>query len=261
MESLILTLEMLQTVSRQSCRRSTRVLAVDYNITRIVSASSPIFIYQKPRNPFTQPNSFRYFSSTQQNNVLTDQPSTPDPPKRPSPYRLLQPHMFLSQFAPLHISGWRLDSIAQQERLINPLSAVDEALDVEGGDLQDRRLVRAFMMGEGKVGWKDAMKYVQKAGEIIEEEDHHPTILITPSSDYIPSFTSLQNTGKENNGYLIEISTHTHTPLPPYPLPTKNPAHKMRPGVTGKDIRLAERLEEAWEGVMGGKHKVEMKKE
>ncbi|WWD04907.1 hypothetical protein V865_002978 [Kwoniella europaea PYCC6329] len=259
--ALSFTARMLQTVSRRSCRRCARAFALDYNITRTVSASSPIFIYQKPRNPFTQPDSFRYFSSTQQNNVVTDQPSTPNPPKRPSPYRLLQPHTFLSQFAPLHISGWRLDSIAQQERLINPLSAVDEALDVEGGDLQDRRLVRAFMMGEGKVGWKDAISFAQRAGEIIEEEDHHPTILITPSSDYIPSSTSLQHTGKENNGYIIEISSHTHTPLPPYPLPAKNLAQKMRPGVTGKDIRLAERLEEAWEGVMGGKHKVEMKKE
>ncbi|WVQ65741.1 uncharacterized protein L199_003919 [Kwoniella botswanensis] len=242
---------MLRTGSRQLCRSCVRHLT---RARRVSPAASTSSIVSTPHS--SSFNAIRSYASS-----FSEQPSNPSPPKRPSPYRLLQPHKFLSQFAPLHISGWRLDSIAQQERLINPLLAVDEALDVEGGDLQDRRLVRVFTMGDGKEGWKDAMSFVQKAGEIIEEEDHHPTILITPSSDYIPSSTSLQNTGKENNGYIIEISTHTHTPLPPYPLPTKNPAHKMRPGVTGKDIRLAERLEEAWEGVMGGKQKVEMKKE
>ncbi|KAK6908152.1 hypothetical protein L486_07529 [Kwoniella mangroviensis CBS 10435] len=242
---------MLRTGTRHLCRSCLRNLALAPRISPTAS-TSPVASTPRPGNF----NAIRSYSSSS-----SEQPSSPGPPKRPSPYRLLQSHTFLSQFAPLHISGWRLDSIAQQDRLINPLSAVDEALDLEGGDLQDRRLVRAFMMGEGKVGWKDAMIFVQRAGQIIEEEDHHPTTLITPSSDYIPSSTSLQNTGKEDNGYVIEISTHTHTPLPPYPLPTKNPAHKMRPGVTSKDIRLAERLEEVWEGVMGGRQKVEMKKE
>ncbi|WRT67739.1 uncharacterized protein IL334_004711 [Kwoniella shivajii] len=189
--------------------------------------------------------------------------SSANPPRHPSPYRLVQPHTFLSQFAPLHIAGWRLDSIVAQERLINPLSTIDEvsssADEKEGGDLQDRRLVRAFSMGEGKDGWKDTMNFVQKSGEIIDTEDHHPTILIIPSTDYTPSSPSLVSS-KEVNGYIVEISTHTHTPLPPYPKSTKD-AIKMRPGITAKDIRLAEKLEESWKAIMGGKEKIEMKKE
>ncbi|WWC88670.1 uncharacterized protein L201_003583 [Kwoniella dendrophila CBS 6074] len=150
--------------------------------------------------------------------------------------------------------------------MVNPTSDIDDSSIINGndvkkgngGDLQDRRLIRAFLMGEGKQGWRDAMKLVQKAGQVIEQQDHHPTILITPSSDYSPSSFSLESTV---NGYIVEISTHTHTPLPPYPIPTKNHPHKIRPGVTGKDINLAESLEKAWEEVMGGKEKIQIKKE
>ncbi|WVW84712.1 hypothetical protein I302_106747 [Kwoniella bestiolae CBS 10118] len=244
---------MIQIHSTQLCRSCTRVAAR--------SGSSGLIRATPVLPPVQTRHSINAFHSSA--SIRSEQPSDPAPPKRPSPYRLIQPHTFLSQFAPLHISGWRLDSLSQQERLVNPLSSVDEALDVEGegGDLQNRRLVRAFVMGEGREGWRDVMRFTQRAGEVIEQEDHHPTVLITPLSDYIPSTTSLQTSAKENNSYIIEISTHTHTPLPPYPTPTKNQTHKMRPGVTGKDIRLAERLEHAWEGVMGGKEKVEMKRE
>ncbi|WVF69217.1 hypothetical protein IAT40_003993 [Kwoniella sp. CBS 6097] len=193
-------------------------------------------------------------------------------PKRPSPYRLLQPQTFIAEFAPLHTEGWRLDAISSQERMINPLSPVSISVDEHtGGDLQDRRLVRAFMLGEGKEGWRDTMRLAQRAGEVIEEQDHHPTILISPASDYTPSSTSLTSQKQsQETGYILEISTHTHTPLPPYPMPIPkrsstsaggNEGPKIRPGVTGKDINLAKRLEEVWREIMGGRERVEVKRE
>ncbi|OCF42043.1 hypothetical protein I317_04129 [Kwoniella heveanensis CBS 569] len=195
----------------------------------------------------------------------------PNPPKRPSPYRLLQPHTFIAEFAPLHTEGWRLDAISSQERMINPLSPISISLDEQNsGDLQDRRLVRAFALGEGKEGWMDTMKLAQRAGQVIEEQDHHPTIVISPASDYMPSSSSLFTESQFNNGgYILEISTHTHTPLPPYPTPIPKKtttdanieAVKIRPGVTGKDINLARRLEEVWKEVMGGRERVEAKRE
>ncbi|WVQ96719.1 hypothetical protein IAU59_003826 [Kwoniella sp. CBS 9459] len=200
------------------------------------------------------------------------------PPKRPSPYRLLQPHTFIAEFAPLHTEGWRLDAISSQERMINPLSPISISPSPDeqsSGDLQGRRLVRAFVLGEGKEGWRDTMRLAQRAGDVIEEQDHHPTILISPASDYIPSATSLSANGQafaQERGYILEISTHTHTPFPPYPtpLPKKTPSSskdgsellpKIRPGVTGKDINLAKRLEEVWREVMGGRERIEMKRE
>ncbi|WWC70788.1 uncharacterized protein I206_104740 [Kwoniella pini CBS 10737] len=199
---------------------------------------------------------------TSTNRNLRFSSSSSASPKRPSPYRLIQPHSFLSEFAPLHISGWRLDSVVEQNRLINPISNIDDAPrgGSEGGDLQDRRLIRVFLMGDGKEGWRDTMKFVAQVGKIVEQEDHHPTIRIMPSSDYIPSSTSL-DISTQKIGYIVEISTHTHTPLPPYPISTKDKSQKMRPGITGKDIKLAERLEKAWKEVMGGKETIEMKKE
>ncbi|WVQ83008.1 hypothetical protein IAT38_005146 [Cryptococcus sp. DSM 104549] len=187
--------------------------------------------------------------------------STPPPaPKRPSPYRLVQPHAFLSAFAPLHVSGWRLDLLEPQERLINPQGVVDEALGGDGGDLQGRRLVRAFEMGEGKEGWNRVLEFVERVGRVIEEQDHHPTLLISPSSDYRPSAPSLTPTPQPSpHGYVVELSTHTHTPLPPYPEPTKG-GTKMRPGVTGKDLKLAEKTEEVYGEVRGGLG-VEVKRE
>ncbi|WWC62596.1 uncharacterized protein I303_105193 [Kwoniella dejecticola CBS 10117] len=229
---------------------------------------------------------------------------TPRPPKRPSPYRLLQPHAFLSDFAPLHISGWRLDTLPSsswnQDRYKDQGQGKEEddspGVDVyensggveEGGgaggragDLQDRRLVRAFQMGEGKEGWRDTIGFVRKVGEIVEEEDHHPTISISPSSDYSPSSSTLdmirQAEESRGQGYIVEISTHTHTPLPPYPTPTPTPtaptgtkdktgkshsdSTKIRPGITRKDIKLAEWLESAWKEVMRGRERVEVKAE
>jgi hypothetical protein len=45
-----------------------------------------------------------------------------------------------------------------------------------------------------------------------------------------------------DTGYLLELSTHTHTPLPPVGQPKET--GKPRPGVTTKDVRLAEEIEE-----------------
>ncbi|WVR06309.1 hypothetical protein IAU60_003339 [Kwoniella sp. DSM 27419] len=176
--------------------------------------------------------------------------------KRPSPYRLLQPDTFSVDFAPLHAAGWRLDAISPHERLINPLGSASEGIEPversgQQSDLQGRRLVRAFIMGEGKEGWRDTVIFSVMTGELVEQEDHHPTILICPASDYNTSSAAISSLQRPTTGYVVEISTHTHTPLPPFPAPTKG-GDKMQPGVTGKDLRLAERLELAWLQVKSG---------
>ncbi|OXG83254.1 hypothetical protein C349_03098 [Cryptococcus neoformans var. grubii Br795] len=189
--------------------------------------------------------------------------STPSPPRRPSPYRLLQPHAFLAEFAPLHVNGWRVDALQSAEKLLEA-DKVEEVLDgsesvEESGDLQGRRLVRVFELGEGKEGWRRLIKFVGHVGQVVEDQDHHPTIHISPLSGYIspsPSLLSFQTQSQSQTGYIVEISTHTHTPLPPYPLPSKG--SKMRPGVTGKDIKLAQKVEEVYGEVIG---RVEVKKE
>lgn len=88
---------------------------------------------------------------------------------------------------------------------------------------------------------------------------HHPTIHISSFLDYIsrsPSLLSFQTQTQSQTDYIVELSTHTHTPLPPYPLPAKG--NKMRPGVTGKDIKLAQKVEEVYGELVG---KVEVKEE
>lgn len=50
-------------------------------------------------------------------------------------------------------------------------------------------------------------------------------------------------------GYVLYVATHTHTPMPPLPLPGADGAFegKPRPGVTTKDLRLAECVERLFE--------------
>ncbi|WVQ72867.1 hypothetical protein IAR50_002428 [Cryptococcus sp. DSM 104548] len=179
-------------------------------------------------------------------------------PRRPSPYRLLQPQAFLAAFAPLHVRGWRLESLESTEKLLEA-NRVEEAMKVEadGGDLQGKRLVRVFELGEGKEGWRRVGEFLRRAGTAVEEQDHHPTIHISPLSDYTPPSPSLISPQSQTD-YIVELSTHTHTPLPPYPQPTKG-GKKMRPGVTGKDVALAEKVEEIYGQVVG--IAVEVKKE
>jgi len=80
------------------------------------------------------------------------------------------------------------------------------------------------------------------------DEQHHPTILISPAGDYI-STTGDAAPMSDTAGYVVAISTHTHTPLPPvkYPKADDGSQEVMRPGVTGKDLRLAVALEEVYQ--------------
>lgn len=101
--------------------------------------------------------------------------STPSPPRRPSPYRLLQPHAFLAEFAPLHVNGWRVDALQSAEKLLEA-DKVEEVLDgaetvEKSGDLQGRRLVRVFELGEGKEGWRKLIKFVGHVGQVVEDQD------------------------------------------------------------------------------------------
>ena len=85
-------------------------------------------------------------------------------PKRPSPYRLLERAAFLSASTNLHAAGWRIVPLNQ--------SSVDESgSQADESGLQDRKLVRAYDFTSGKDGWRDVLKFVNKAGEVIEAED------------------------------------------------------------------------------------------
>lgn len=96
-----------------------------------------------------------------------------DPPrkKRPSPYRLLQPHTFLAAFAPLHVAGWRLDVLPSVSTSTGPRR--EEGLRLEEGmnDLQGRRLIRAYQFPEGREGWRELVDFMQSIGRVVEEED------------------------------------------------------------------------------------------
>lgn len=93
--------------------------------------------------------------------------------------------------------------------------------------------------------------YVSHLDDVqIREADiqHHPTILISPAGDYRSS-TGDANTISDTTGYVVAISTHTHTPLPhvKYPKAADGTQRTMRPGVTGKDLKLATALEEMYQ--------------
>lgn len=70
---------------------------------------------------------------------------------------------------------------------------------------------------------------------------HHPVLNISPASDWTPS-ADLSLSAEA--GYVLELSTHTHTPLPP--IGTPKDAGRMRPGVTQKDLNLAQKVEEVY---------------
>jgi len=50
-------------------------------------------------------------------------------------------------------------------------------------------------------------------------------------------------TSGDEAGYVLHVSTHTHTPLPPLGAEGAAFEGKPRPGVTYKDLKLAERIE------------------
>lgn len=110
-------------------------------------------------------------------------PTSPPPPNRKpkklSPYRLIPPHTFLAEFAPLHVAGWRLDHLPSNSVTARTTerSAVEEGM----ADLQDRRLVRLYEFEMSKEGWEDCMKYVKKIGDIVAKED---VSTLTPSLEF-----------------------------------------------------------------------------
>nr|ODN79196.1 hypothetical protein L203_06001 [Cryptococcus depauperatus CBS 7841] len=148
-------------------------------------------------------------------------------PSRPSPYRLLQPSAFKVSFAPLLAQGWTLEYIDSGRLQDESEPACEGNMGTE--DLQGRHLVRIFNLGHGKEGWKRMMAFTSEVGQVVEEQDHHPTMHIS----------SLAN----SSNYTLTLSTHTHTPLPPYPLPKGS---CIQPGVTTKDVQLAERIEQVY---------------
>lgn len=65
---------------------------------------------------------------------------------------------------------------------------------------------------------------------------------IAPMSDLPPSMSAIV-ANPDSAGYVLHVSTHTHTPLPPLGAEGVVFDGKPRPGVTYKDLKLAERIE------------------
>ncbi|TXT13538.1 hypothetical protein VHUM_00905 [Vanrija humicola] len=173
--------------------------------------------------------------------------TTPPPrPKRPSPYRL--PHLpaFLSAFAPLHASGWRLDRLPGDGTTGG--SNTGRSSMLSGADLQGRVLVRAFAFPRSRAGWAELSTLSGRIARAVEAHD------VAPLADLPPAMRDHLDTHETEPepGYVIHVATHTHTPLPPLPLDSDGGAPaiefegKPRPGVTGKDLRLADAIEKLW---------------
>jgi len=106
----------------------------------------------------------------------SSQPVETSKPRKPSPYRLLSPESFISDFAPLHVAGWRLDQLPYTPtRTSTEEAASDQAENVNTtkgqSSLQGRRLVRMYEFPRGKEGWTKLMQTLSEAGTIIEQED------------------------------------------------------------------------------------------
>ncbi|BEJ14963.1 hypothetical protein CspHIS471_0407300 [Cutaneotrichosporon sp. HIS471] len=157
--------------------------------------------------------------------------------RRPSPYRLPTLPAFLAAFAPLHAAGWRLDVLQTSGPGATTHSAAEDM--ISGADLQGRRLVRAYAFPSDRDGWRALMTLMARIGEAVEELDHHPVLLAAPASDLPPDVAELA----PNAGYVLYIATHTHTPMPPMGVQMEG---KPSPGVTGKDLALAEWVERAF---------------
>lgn len=114
----------------------------------------------------------RRFSLSSSPPQATGSPATKEVsrPKRPSPYRLLQPHAFLAAFASLHLAGWRLDVLRPGPASSQPpsdSSASDQLRKLPESlrDLQGRRLVTVFELPSGKHGWSTAQQLLHAIGE------------------------------------------------------------------------------------------------
>ncbi|GMK53843.1 hypothetical protein CspeluHIS016_0104290 [Cutaneotrichosporon spelunceum] len=163
-------------------------------------------------------------------------PSPPERARRPSPYRLPALPDFLAAFAPLHAVGWRLQVLPGSLRDM-PHSAADEL--ASSADLQGRRLVRAYAFPRDRDGWRALVAAMSSIGQVVEDLDHHPLLLAAPASDLPPGVAELADAP---DGYVLYVATHTHTPMPPLGLQMEG---KPAPGVTGKDVAFAERVERA----------------
>lgn len=107
---------------------------------------------------------------------FTRQSSSSPIPKKPSPYRLIPLPTFLADFAPLHVTGWRLELL--------PNISLNKTPQDEGmAQLQDRRLVRRYDFEQGKDGWRRLMAFIQKLGEVVEKEDVHPILRLCQEAD------------------------------------------------------------------------------
>lgn len=113
---------------------------------------------------------FRLFVSSSR---WSSSSTPPAKTKRPSPYRLIPISTFLADFAPLHVKGWRLESLPDL-----PLGSIERP--TEGGmvELQDRRLVRRYDFEQGKDGWRRLIAFTQRAGEIVEAKDVSATLVL-----------------------------------------------------------------------------------
>ncbi|ORX40121.1 hypothetical protein BD324DRAFT_616407 [Kockovaella imperatae] len=172
-------------------------------------------------------------------------------PLKRNPYRLVPLKTFLVSFAPLHVSGWRLVNLSSSTSTststsTNTISQQSSPNDHSGivekgvGTLEGKKLVRIFGLGRETYG-----KAVDISANVIQAaiaEQHHPSMTLCPLIDYANTYAVDLPSDTE---HVLEITTYTHTPLPESRADDNATGgrRKPQPGVTGKDLRLAEEIE------------------
>jgi hypothetical protein len=121
---------------------------------------------------------------------------------------------------------------------------------LSGADLQGRCLTRAYAFPASREGWRALIGLFARVSEAVEVEDvsgldtvdtdnkHHPSLTVAPFADLPSAMREIVET--EEAGYVLHVSMHTHTPMPPLGAEFEG---KPAPGVTHKDLKLAERIE------------------
>lgn len=160
------------------------------------------------------------------------------PKKKPSPYRIPKLDAFQESFGPLAAAGWRLSPASSSAAGPAEAAGVSDPLQLEA-----KRLVQSYHFAGGE--YPRLLDMLAQVGQLVQEQDvsqtcgmadaqHHPTIVSGPSCDV----------ADRSEGYTLRVSMLTHTPMPP--LGTKM-ERKLAPGVTGKDLKLAQAIEGLWQ--------------
>jgi hypothetical protein len=142
---------------------------IEFIVTMILRSIKPFISHRTPRIHTLTRLRHLHTSCTVYLNPPIDTlpgPTRPTPKvKKPSPYRLLTPISFLSSFAPLHVSGWRLVPLKLASR--SDTVKGEGKAEAGRGDLQDRKLLRVYGFDE----YSEVLSFIAKLGETIAAQD------------------------------------------------------------------------------------------